>query len=90
MIVHYLKTETKKLVSGSISSYLVYLIPILSLITFIFGILLYIDQTLAAAGKLLHDTNYKFDMAYTSCLKRAIRTLWHSLEQVILIPTHCK
>ena len=40
----------------------------------------------AAAGKLLHDNNFKFDMAYTSCLKRAIRTLWHSLEQVIPFP----
>ena len=35
----------------------------------------------AAAGKLLSDEHYKFDVAYTSCLKRAIRTLWHSLEQ---------
>lgn len=33
------------------------------------------------AGALLKNSNYKFDIAYTSCLKRAIRTLWHTLEQ---------
>ena len=33
------------------------------------------------AGELLKKDNYKFDIAYTSCLKRAIRTLWHTLEQ---------
>jgi 2,3-bisphosphoglycerate-dependent phosphoglycerate mutase len=32
-----------------------------------------------AAGELLAKENYKFDLAYTSTLKRAIRTLWHSL-----------
>lgn len=34
-----------------------------------------------AAGKLLKDHNFKFDLAYTSYLQRAIKTLWHSLEQ---------
>ncbi len=34
-----------------------------------------------AAGKLLKDNNFKFDLAYTSYLQRAIRTLWHSLEE---------
>lgn len=34
-----------------------------------------------AAGKLLHENNFKFDLAYTSYLQRAIKTLWHSLEQ---------
>lgn len=34
-----------------------------------------------AAGKLLKEGNYKFDVAYTSYLQRAIKTLWHSLEQ---------
>mmetsp|Transcript_16390 Transcript_16390/g.33244 ORF Transcript_16390/g.33244 Transcript_16390/m.33244 type:complete len:276 (-) Transcript_16390:110-937(-) len=34
------------------------------------------------AGKLLCDAGFKFDKAYTSVLKRAIRTLWHSLEQI--------
>jgi 2,3-bisphosphoglycerate-dependent phosphoglycerate mutase len=33
------------------------------------------------AGKLLAKEGLKFDVAYTSKLKRAIRTLWHSLEQ---------
>jgi hypothetical protein len=31
-----------------------------------------------AAGKLLRDEGFKFDKAYTSVLRRAIRTLWHS------------
>eukprot|EP01038_Epipyxis_sp_PR26KG_P012423 gene12423-16662_t len=35
----------------------------------------------AAAGKLLNDNNFKFDLAYTSLLQRAIRTLWFSLEE---------
>jgi len=34
-----------------------------------------------AAGKLLEEDGFKFDIAYTSKLKRAIRTLWYSLEQ---------
>lgn len=34
-----------------------------------------------AAGKLLKENGFKFDMAYTSYLQRAIKTLWHSLEQ---------
>ncbi|VVD69403.1 2,3-diphosphoglycerate-dependent phosphoglycerate mutase [Pandoraea terrigena] len=29
------------------------------------------------AGKLLAEAGYTFDLAYTSVLKRAIRTLWH-------------
>ena len=29
------------------------------------------------AGNLLADAGYSFDLAYTSVLKRAIRTLWH-------------
>lgn len=33
-----------------------------------------------AAGKLLKQGNYKFDIAYTSMLQRAVRTLWHTLE----------
>ena len=34
-----------------------------------------------AAGALLQKEGLKFDVAFTSKLKRAIRTLWHSLEQ---------
>jgi 2,3-bisphosphoglycerate-dependent phosphoglycerate mutase len=39
----------------------------------------------AAAGKLLKDQGFVFDVAYTSYLKRAIRTLWHTLEQTDLM-----
>ncbi|MEL7187305.1 MAG: 2,3-diphosphoglycerate-dependent phosphoglycerate mutase [Pseudomonadota bacterium] len=35
-----------------------------------------------AAGKLLAELGYDFDIAYTSVLKRAIRTLWHILDQM--------
>jgi 2,3-bisphosphoglycerate-dependent phosphoglycerate mutase len=35
----------------------------------------------AAAGLILANEGFSFDLAYTSYLKRAIRTLWHSLEQ---------
>jgi 2,3-bisphosphoglycerate-dependent phosphoglycerate mutase len=34
-----------------------------------------------AAGKLLKENDFHFDIAYTSFLQRAIKTLWHSLEQ---------
>jgi len=33
-----------------------------------------------AAGRLLKAEGYEFDLAYTSVLKRAIRTLWHTLD----------
>ena len=32
------------------------------------------------AGKLLKAEGYEFDVAYTSVLKRAIHTLWHTLD----------
>jgi len=35
-----------------------------------------------AAGVQLRDNGYAFDVAYTSVLKRAIRTLWHTLDQL--------
>jgi len=38
-----------------------------------------------AAGKLLNDEGFKFDIAYTSYLKRAIRTCWHVMEQTDLM-----
>jgi len=38
-----------------------------------------------AAGKLLKDEGYEFDAAYTSVLKRAIRTLWITLEEMDLM-----
>lgn len=34
----------------------------------------------AAAGQLLKENGFVFDVAFTSYLKRAIRTLWHVLE----------
>jgi 2,3-bisphosphoglycerate-dependent phosphoglycerate mutase len=37
-------------------------------------------QEAAEAGRLLKEGGYVFDMAYTSVLKRAIRTLWIALD----------
>ncbi|MEX3981365.1 2,3-diphosphoglycerate-dependent phosphoglycerate mutase [Paraburkholderia sp. EG287A] len=34
------------------------------------------------AGQLLKESGYTFDIAYTSVLKRAIRTLWHVQDQM--------
>ena len=34
------------------------------------------------AGVLLRDGGYDFDLAYTSVLKRATRTLWHTLDEM--------
>lgn len=43
-----------------------------------------------AAGKLLKDEGFAFDVAYTSVLKRAIKTLWTVLEEMdrMWIPIH--
>lgn len=38
-----------------------------------------------AAGKLLRDEGFEFDIAFTSVLKRAIRTLWYVLEDMDLM-----
>ncbi len=38
-----------------------------------------------AAGQLLVDEGYTFDVAYTSVLKRAIRTLWIILDKMDLM-----
>ena len=35
-----------------------------------------------AAGQLLKAEGYDFDVAYTSVLKRATRTLWHTLDEM--------
>lgn len=42
------------------------------------------------AGKILKQEGYHFDLAYTSVLKRAIRTLWSVLDEMDLmwIPVH--
>lgn len=43
-----------------------------------------------AAGRVLREEGYTFDIAYTSVLKRAIRTLWITLDEMDLmwIPVH--
>src|SRR5262245_2183876 len=43
-----------------------------------------------AAARLLRESGYTFDVAYTSVLKRAIRTLWIVLDDMDLmwIPVH--
>jgi 2,3-bisphosphoglycerate-dependent phosphoglycerate mutase len=43
-----------------------------------------------AGGRALRDEGYVFDVAYTSVLKRAIKTLWIALEQLdqMWIPVH--
>ncbi len=37
------------------------------------------------AGKLLKEAGFAFDLAYTSVLKRAIRTLWGTLDEMDLM-----
>jgi 2,3-bisphosphoglycerate-dependent phosphoglycerate mutase len=39
-------------------------------------------QEAKEAGRLLKEGGYQFDLAYTSVLKRAIRTLWITLDQL--------
>ncbi len=34
------------------------------------------------AGRLLKEAEYEFDLCYTSVLKRAIHTLWHTLDEM--------
>lgn len=43
------------------------------------------EKEAIAGGKLLKDAGFAFDKAYTSTLKRAIKTLWLVLEQVDLM-----
>src|SRR5204863_6713676 len=42
-------------------------------------------QEAAEAGRLLKEGNYSFDVAFTSVLKRAIRTLWVTLDALDLM-----
>jgi 2,3-bisphosphoglycerate-dependent phosphoglycerate mutase len=42
-------------------------------------------QEAAEAGRLLKEGNYVFDVAFTSVLKRAIRTLWITLDALDLM-----
>jgi 2,3-bisphosphoglycerate-dependent phosphoglycerate mutase len=42
-------------------------------------------QEATEGGAVLHKEGYTFDVAYTSVLKRAIRTLWIALDQMDLM-----
>jgi 2,3-bisphosphoglycerate-dependent phosphoglycerate mutase len=42
-------------------------------------------QEAQEAGRLLEEGGYLFDVAFTSVLKRAIRTLWYSLDALDLM-----
>ncbi|NLN92449.1 MAG: 2,3-diphosphoglycerate-dependent phosphoglycerate mutase [Candidatus Hydrogenedens sp.] len=39
-------------------------------------------QEAASAGKVLKAEGFEFDLVYTSVLKRAIRTMWHVLDEL--------
>jgi 2,3-bisphosphoglycerate-dependent phosphoglycerate mutase len=43
------------------------------------------EQEAQQAGKLLQEAGFNFDLCYTSVLKRAIRTLWLTLDQMDLM-----
>jgi 2,3-bisphosphoglycerate-dependent phosphoglycerate mutase len=47
-------------------------------------------QEALAAGKVLREGKFSFDIAFTSVLKRAIKTLWIALEELdqMWIPVH--
>jgi 2,3-bisphosphoglycerate-dependent phosphoglycerate mutase len=47
-------------------------------------------QEAREAGRLIKEAGYTFDVAYTSVLKRAIRTLWISLDvmELMWLPVH--
>jgi len=42
-------------------------------------------QEATAAGKLMKEAGFVFDLAFTSVLKRAIRTLWLALDEMNLL-----
>jgi 2,3-bisphosphoglycerate-dependent phosphoglycerate mutase len=42
-------------------------------------------QEASVAGQVLRSAGYRFDLSYTSVLKRAIRTLWIVLEEMDLM-----
>lgn len=48
-------------------------------------------QQAVDAGRLLAQEGFAFDVAYTSVLKRAIHTLWHTLDAMDTpwLPVHC-
>jgi len=43
------------------------------------------EEEAQSAGRLLREEGYTFDIAFTSVLKRAIKTLWLSLEEMDLM-----
>jgi 2,3-bisphosphoglycerate-dependent phosphoglycerate mutase len=43
------------------------------------------EQEAREAGRLLKDAGFTFDLAHTSVLKRAIKTLWLALEEMDLM-----
>jgi 2,3-bisphosphoglycerate-dependent phosphoglycerate mutase len=43
------------------------------------------EEEAAEGGRLLKEEGFTFDKAYTSTLKRAIKTLWLCLEQLDLM-----
>jgi 2,3-bisphosphoglycerate-dependent phosphoglycerate mutase len=43
------------------------------------------EEEARVGGKLLKAEGYTFDKAYTSTLKRAIKTLWNVLEELDLM-----
>jgi 2,3-bisphosphoglycerate-dependent phosphoglycerate mutase len=42
-------------------------------------------QEAAEAGQLMHAEKFEFDVAYTSVLKRALRTLWIALDEMDML-----
>ena len=48
------------------------------------------EEEARAAGRLLREDGFRFDVAFTSVLKRAIKTLWCILEEMELmwLPVH--
>ncbi len=43
------------------------------------------EEEAREAGRLLREAGFTFDVAYTSTLKRAIKTLWIVLEELDLM-----
>ncbi len=54
------------------------------------GLTEYGEQQAREAGRILKAEGYTFDVAYTSVLKRAIKTLWLAMEEMdrMWIPVH--
>lgn len=48
------------------------------------------NEEASGAGRLLKDEGFDFDVVHTSVLKRAIRTMWHVLDELdrMWLPVH--